>query len=122
SQTSANLNAYKNTNRTTFTATDTKTSTITKTASYCYNNADQLISSTDTQIGTPTYDDHGNTTVLSGNGTPINFTYDNLDQNTAISQGNNKVEYIKAADGTILRKKEYQNNTLTKSYRYLTNG
>lgn len=122
SQASANLNANKNTNRTKFTATNTATNVVTKTTNYCYNQADQLIGSTDTQLGSPTYDDHGNTTTLAGAGVPINFTYNNLDQNTAISQGVNKVIYTKDAGGTILRKKEYQNNAVTKSYRYLAGG
>lgn len=121
-QAGTNLNAHKNTNRTKYTATNTTTNIVTKMATYCYNQADQLTKSSDTQIGNPTYDDHGNTTVLSGAGTPINFTYNNLDQNTVISQGNNKVEYTKAPDGTVLRKKEYQNNILTKSYRNLDGG
>ena len=110
-----NPNANKNSNRTSFTANG-----VTKT--YCYNQADQLISSTDTQLGTPTYDDHGNTTQLAGNGTPITFTYDASDSNTAIQQGNYKVEYVKTASDTVLRKKEYQGSTLTKSYRYLAGG
>jgi len=122
SQASANLNANKNTNRTSYAATDTTSNTVTTTASYCYNQADQLISSTDKQIGTPTYDDHGSTSTLAGAGAPITFTYNNLDQNTAITQGVNKVAYTKAADGSILRKKEYKNNVLTHSYRYVDGG
>ena len=121
-QTGTNLNAHKNTNRTSFKATNVTTSIDTINVSYCYNMADQLTKSTDTQIGTPTYDAHGNTTTLSGAGTPINFVYDSMDRNTEISQGTNKVAYTKAVDGSILRKKEYQNNILTKSYRYLADG
>ena len=114
-QSSANLNANKNSNRT---ATTVNGATTTN----CYNQADQLVSSTDTQIGTPTYDDHGNTVSLAGAGTPITFTYDASDQNTAITQGGNKVEYVKSASGSVLRKKEYENNTLVRSYRYLAGG
>lgn len=122
SQAGTNLNAHKNTNRTKFTATNTTTSAVTKSATYCYNQADQLTQSSDTQVGAPTYDDHGNTTSLAGAGKPITFTYNSLDQNTAIAQGTNKVTYVKSTDGSILRKKEYQNNVLTKSYRYLDGG
>lgn len=121
-QTGANLNANKNTNRTKYTATNDTTAAVTASATQCYNQADQLIYSTDAQIGTPTYDDHGNTVSLAGAGTPIQFTYNNLDQNTAITQGANKVTYVKSSDGTILRKKEYVNNVLTKSYRYIAGG
>ncbi|MGH7157527.1 MAG: hypothetical protein ACREGD_00400 [Candidatus Saccharimonadales bacterium] len=111
-QPSANPNAHKNSNRTSFTANGVATT-------YCYNQADQLIASSDAQIGTPTYDDHGNTIQLAGNGTPITFTYDASDSNTAIQQDTYKVEYLKTANGSILRKKEYQSGTLTTSYRYL---
>ncbi len=110
-----NANANKNSNRTSFTANGVTTT-------YCYDQADRLISSTNTQLGTPTYDDHGNTTQLAGNGTPITFTYDASDSNTAIQQGNYKVQYVKTASDSILRKKEYQGSTLTKSYRYLAGG
>jgi RHS repeat-associated protein len=112
---SYNPNANKNSNRTTFTANGVTTT-------YCYDQADRLISSSDTQLGTPTYDDHGNTASLSGNGQAINFTYDASDSNTAIEQGNYKVEYVKTVSGSVLRKKEYQSNALTKSYRYLAGG
>lgn len=121
-QTGANLNAHKNTNRTSYAATNLNTNAVTSSASYCYNSADQLVSSTDTQLGAPVYDEHGNTTSLGGGGTPISLTYNNLDQNTAITQGTNKVVYTKASDGTIMRKKVYQNNVLTKSYRYIDGG
>lgn len=121
-QAGANLNAHKNSNRTSYTATDLTTNTITATANYCYNQADQLVGSSDVQLGTPTYDDHGNTIGLAGAGTPIKFTYNTLDQNTAIEQGANKVTYVKDVTGAILRKKEYQSNVLTKSYRYLAGG
>lgn len=114
-QSGANLNSHKNSNRTSFTANG-------NTTTYCYDHADRLISSTDTQLGTPTYDDHGNTVSLAGNGTPIQFTYDASDSNTEIEQGATKVMYVKTASGNVLRKKEYTNGTLTKSYRYLAGG
>jgi hypothetical protein len=104
-------NAGKNGNRTAQTVNGVSTT-------YCYNNADQLISTTDTQVGVPVYDDHGNTTQLAGGGAPITFTYDALDANTKIQQGNNRVEYVKSASGSVLSKKEYRNNVLDKIYRY----
>ncbi|HUC90258.1 MAG TPA: RHS repeat-associated core domain-containing protein, partial [Patescibacteria group bacterium] len=121
-----NLNANKNGNRTSYQVVNQTTSQTVASATYCYNNADQLTSTTDTQIGTPTYDDHGNTTQLSGGGSILAFGYDALDSNTSIQQTTgtitNKVEYTKTSSGTVLRKKEYQNNTLTKSYRYIDGG
>jgi len=110
-----NPNAHKNSNRTSFTVNGVTTT-------YCYDQGDRLISSGDPQLGTPTYDDHGNTISLSGNGEPIIFTYDAADSNIAIQQGDYKVEYVKTASGSVLRKKEYQDGELTKSYRYLAGG
>jgi RHS repeat-associated protein len=121
-QTGANLNAHKNGNRTQYTATNLTNNQVVATNTHCYNQADRLVQSSDTQIGAPTYDDHGNTVSLSGAGTPITFTYDASDNNVAITQGQNKVEYVKAVDGTVLRKKEYQNSQLVKSYRYIAGG
>jgi hypothetical protein len=116
-----NANANKNGNRTNYTITDSYNSANNSNNYYCYNNADQLATTSDIQIGTPTYDDHGNITQLSGNGTPITFTYDAADSNTAIQQGSgstlNKVEYTKSAGGAVLTKKEYRNSTLTNIYR-----
>jgi RHS repeat-associated protein len=111
-----NASANEDGNRTSYSITNTITSSNT-TSNNCYNNADQLVSSTDPQIGTPTYDDHGNITQLAGNGTPVTFTYDASDNNTAISQGTNSVQYTKAIDGTVLTEKDYLGGTLTSIYR-----
>lgn len=122
SQPQANLNAQKNSNRTVYTVTNLATNQVMNSATYCYDNADRLISSSDNQVGVPTYDDHGNMITLAGNGTPITFTYNNTDQNTAITQGDKKVEYVRTSDDVIIRKKEYENNALAKSYRYADGG
>lgn len=111
-----NANAHKNGNRTSTTITNTQTSASTANT-YCYDTADRLIQSSDAQIGTPVYDDHGNITELAGGGTPITFTYDAADHNTKIQQGNNWVEYTKSASGAVLVKKEYRNGVLDKVYR-----
>ncbi len=111
-----NANANKNGNRTSTSITNTSTSANTTNTS-CYTAADRLASSTDTQIGTPTYDDHGNITTLAGAGAPITFTYDASDQNTKIQQGTTHVDYTKSATGAVLIKKEYPSGTLAKVYR-----
>jgi RHS repeat-associated protein len=116
SLTGYNPNAHKNGNRTSTTITNILTSTST-TTKHCYNFADQLIKSTDVQIGTPTYDSHGNITQFNGGGTPIVFGYNASDQNILITQGTNKVEYTKDIDGNVLTKKEYRNGALNKVYR-----
>lgn len=109
--TGLNTNANKNSNRTSMTINGTTTT-------YCYNYADQLISTSDTQVGTPVYDDHGNTVELAGGGAPITLTYDASDSNTKIKQGSNWVEYTKSASGSVLEKKEYRSGSLDKIYRY----
>lgn len=121
-QPAANLGAHKNINRTGYTATNLTTNQVTASSTYCYDHADRLIGSGDVQIGTPAYDDHGNIVTLAGNGTPVVFTYNSVDQNTAITQGNNKIEYVRTVEDATLRKKEYQSNVLTKSYRYADGG
>jgi RHS repeat-associated protein len=88
----------------------------------CYNYADQLTYSTDANIGTPEYDDHGNTTSFSGNGTPLVFGYNANDHNISVTQGSKRTEYLKTVTGDVLRKKEFNANQLTSSYRYVTGG
>ncbi len=117
-----NANAHKNSNRTSQTVTELGTSTVLSQNTHCYDLADRLISSSDAEVGVPTYDDHGNTATLAGNGEEISFSYDASDYNIAIEQGDNKVEYLKTASGSVLRKKEYVNDVLTKSYRYVAGG
>lgn len=121
-QASANLTAHKNSNRTTYLRTNLANSQQQASHTYCYDQADRLLSTSDPHVGSPTYDDHGNTTSFAGNSTPITLTYDANDQNNTIQQGSNKVEYLKAANGAVLRKKEYNGSTMTKSYRYLNGG
>lgn len=111
-----NASANKDGNRTSYSITNTATNAST-TTNNCYSAADRMASSTDAQIGTPTYDDHGNITQLAGAGTPIAFTYDALDHNTKITQGTNWVEYTKDAAGSVLTKKEYRSGVLSKIYR-----
>jgi RHS repeat-associated protein len=81
SQSSANLNANKDGNRTKSIINNGTAAT------YCYDQADRLIGSSDTTIGTPIYDAHGNITQV---GTPgvltTNFYYDSSDRNSDIAQ------------------------------------
>jgi RHS repeat-associated protein len=112
-----NTNAWKNGNRTSYSVKNTTTNIVTSSSFNCYNNADQLTKSSDAQVGTPTYNDHGSITQLAGAGSPIVFTYDATDQNTKIQQGNNWVEYTKTSGGAVLTKKEYRGGILDKVYR-----
>lgn len=117
-----NALAHKNSNRTSYKVTNTATSTVVVDDKSCYNYADQLTYSTDANIGTPVYDDHGNTTSFSGNGTPLVFGYNANDHNISVTQGTKRTEYLKTVTGDVLRKKEFNANQLTSSYRYVAGG
>lgn len=117
-----NALSNKNSNRTSYKVTNTATSAVATENKSCYNYADQLTYSTDTSIGTPTYDDHGNTASFSGNGVPLTFGYDANDANISVTQGTKRTEYVKSATGDVLRKKEFTSGQLTASYRYVAGG
>lgn len=117
-----NTNSHKNSNRTSYTVTNATTSTVVTNDKLCYDKADKLTYSTDANIGTPTYDDHGNTVSFAGSGTALEFEYDASDYNIAVEQGNKRTQYIKTSDGAILRKKEFTDSSLTTSYRYVAGG
>jgi RHS repeat-associated protein len=111
-----NANASKDGNRTSYTVTNTLTSSST-TTNNCYNIADRLVSSTDSQIGTPVYDAYGNITQFAGGSTPISFVYNASNQNTSITQGTNHVDYVKDPSGNVLARQEYKNSALSAAYR-----
>ncbi|HEU4967198.1 MAG TPA: PA14 domain-containing protein, partial [Candidatus Saccharimonadales bacterium] len=70
------------------------------TTNYCYNYADQLVSSADADTANPTYDSHGNTTSL-GN---TSLAYDSSDRNTSITQGNNSTTYARDVQGRVIQR------------------
>lgn len=117
-----NLNAHKNSNRTSYSVTNVATGSIVNSDKFCYDFADRLAYSTDNNIGTPTYDDHGNTKSFTGNGAELSFDYDANDYNIAVRQGTKRTEYTRTSEGVILRKKEYEANALVASYRYAAEG
>ncbi|MFL6162723.1 MAG: RHS repeat-associated core domain-containing protein [Jatrophihabitantaceae bacterium] len=97
-QTGANLNANKNGNRTKFTINGTS-------YTYCYDQADRLIISTDKNIYKGYYDDHNNTTQLgSTSGVITGFDYDASDRNVSIYQGTTKVVYTRDVQDRIIKR------------------
>lgn len=80
-QASANLNAQKSGNRTSQTVNGVTTT-------YCYDNADRLIASSDTGLTTPAYDTHGNTSSIGQSITNnyLNLGYDSTDRPRSIHQ------------------------------------
>jgi RHS repeat-associated protein len=69
---------------------------------YCYNQADQLTSSSDTSVGTPTYDAHGNTKTM---GTQT-LTYDGSDRHVGTTTGSTTVTYVRDATDRIISRTE----------------
>lgn len=91
------LSAGRNTNRTRL--TDNGATPIT----YCYNQADQLTSSSDASVGSPTYDAHGNTATI---GTQ-SLLYDSGDRHMATMVGGSEVvRYTRDATGRITSRTE----------------
>ena len=98
-QAGVNLNANKNGNRTKFTINGVS-------YTYCYDQADRLIISTDKNIFKGYYDDHNNTTQLgSTTGVITGFDYDASDRNVSIYQGSaTKVVYTRDVQDRIIKR------------------
>lgn len=98
SQAGVNLSAHKNGNRTKFTINGVS-------YTYCYDQADRLLSSTDKNIYKGYYDDHNNTTQLgSTTGVITGFDYDASDRNVSIYQGTTKVVYTRDVQDRIIKR------------------
>ncbi len=71
------------------------------TTTYCYDEGDRLLSSSDAAVGTPVYNDHGNTTTLGDQ----TLVYDGADRHmsTAVS-GGPTVTYVRDATDRIIRR------------------
>lgn len=123
---SSNPNAHKNSNRTSQ-VIDGVTTT------YCYDFADRLISSSDTNYNNPVYDDRGNIIQIGSSGKPIKFTYDQANRVVRIEQrdatNNGTItEFKRDAGGRILIRKQTKLTNGTSSivseakYGYSTMG
>ena len=77
----------------------------------CYNQADQLSSSSDAAVGTPTYDAHGNTKTM---GTQL-LTYDGSDRHVATTTGSTSVTYVRDATNRIIARTEAGTTVATTS-------
>ncbi|HVL27155.1 MAG TPA: PA14 domain-containing protein, partial [Acidimicrobiales bacterium] len=70
---------------------------------YCYDNADRLVSSSDAAVGTPAYDTHGNTTTLGAQ----TLIYDGADRHMETKvAGATLVRYERDPTGRIVLRKE----------------
>ncbi|MEA2902460.1 MAG: hypothetical protein QOH36_2347 [Actinomycetota bacterium] len=73
---------------------------------YCYDAADRLTSSTDTAVGSPTYDAHGNTVTLGAQ----TLTYDGADRHVkTVAAGGATVSYRRDSSGRIVERTEGAN-------------
>lgn len=79
SLTGNNTNAGKSSNRTTQTINGTTTT-------FCYDQADRLIGSSNSLYSTPTYDSRGNMLTLGTGSTPLNMGYDSSNRNSYLTQ------------------------------------
>lgn len=113
--TGSNMNAGKSGNRTKMTVNG-------QTTTYCYDQADRLIKSSDVRFTNAQYDSHGNTTSLGDNAHKTEFTYDSSDRNTSIKEqftGGSKKEvaYERDVQGR-LTKRVYKVNDQVKGGNY----
>ncbi|HEX7963938.1 MAG TPA: PA14 domain-containing protein [Candidatus Saccharimonadales bacterium] len=81
SLTGNNTNAGKDGNRTTQTINGTTTT-------FCYDQADRLLSSSNALYNAPTYDSRGNMATIGTGTTPLNLGYDSSDRNSSLTQWN----------------------------------
>lgn len=110
-QSSANLNAQKNSNRTSLTINGVATKS-------CYDSADRLISSTDPKVGAPTYDAHGNTLKVSSSSNQIDFGYDSSDRNISASRTGYKVTYKRDVQNRLKERLVYLGTSVISTARY----
>ncbi|MDP3992860.1 MAG: PA14 domain-containing protein [bacterium] len=110
-QSNANLNAQKNSNRTTLTINSVATKS-------CYDSADRLIASTDPKVGTPTYDAHGNTTRVSSYSNQIDFGYDSSDRNISAERPGYKVTYQRDVQNRLKERLVYIGTEVISTSRY----
>ena len=91
---------------------------------FCYNNADQLVSSSDATLTNAQYDSHGNTTSLGDSTHQTNFTYDASDRNTGLSSGNTQTTYTRDVQNRIINRtqKVSGNTTGTVNYGFTGSG
>jgi len=70
--------------------------------SYCYDNLDRLINSSDAKYASPTYDSHGNTTKLGS----VTLAYDGSDRHTKTVDPSRIVSYRHDASDRIIERTE----------------
>jgi RHS repeat-associated protein len=108
---SAGYDAGKNGNRTSMTVGGVTTT-------YCYNAADQLVSSSDPTLTSAQYDTHGNTTSLGDTANKTTFTYDSSDRNIGIQSNAKSTIFTRDAQNRIISRTHKEGATTTSSVSY----
>lgn len=85
---------------------------------FCYNNGDQLVSSSDPTLTNAQYDSHGNTTSLGDATHKTELAYDASDRNTAIKAGDKETLFTRDAQGRVISREHKENNTTTSEVQY----
>lgn len=106
-----NYNAGKDGNRTSMTVNG-------QTTTFCYNNADQLISSSDPTLTNAQYDSHGNITSLGDTTHQTTFTYDASDRNMSLASGATQTTYVRDAQNRITNREQKTNGNTTSLVKY----
>lgn len=88
-------NAGSNTNRTSRTVGEGGGAAVYQ---YCYDDADRLVSATETGVGTIAYDNHGNTTSIWGE----TRSYDASDRHSGTAKGSTEVTYSRDPAGRVI--------------------
>ncbi len=109
-----NADAGKDSNRTTQTVNGVATT-------FCYDQADRIIGSSNTLYKSPMYDSHGNMTQI-GSGTVTKLTYDSSDRNLTITEGTKKTTYTRDVQGRLLTRQIVNGTTTTNGYAYTASG
>ena len=93
---------------------------------YCYNAADQLVSSSNNIVDAAEYDAYGNTTKLGSANTITEFTYDASDRNTKIKETKNgsvkSVEYTRDNEDRIVSRETKDGAATNKVLYGFTDG
>ena len=109
-----NANSGKNSNRTSQTINAATTT-------YCYDNADRLLSSSDVTVTSPVYDSHGNTTSL-GTSPVTTFGYDASDRNATIAEGSKSVTFTRDVQNRVVQRVLVNGSTTTNKYGFTGTG
>ncbi len=127
--TNNNINASKNGNRTKFTLNGQSTT-------YCYDQADRLLKSSNQAFDAPEYDSRGNTITLGLSNQKTQFDFDASERNTSVTEtlapntGSNntsqplvrKAEYARDVQGRIIERTIKKNGVIQDNTHFVFTG